>query len=62
MRYSLLGAELCRKRVRESDMRSFIAMTLLGGLIASSTLPAFADHPCKPGEVKDEATGKCKSK
>lgn len=43
-------------------MRKLLAMTLVGGLIAAFGLPAFADHPCKPGELKDEATGKCKSK
>ena len=43
-------------------MRKLLVVTVLGGVLAAWTLPALADHPCKAGEVKDEATGKCKSK
>lgn len=42
-------------------MRKLLATALVSGLLAAFTLPALADHPCKPGEVKD-AAGKCKAK
>ena len=54
--------EVVQSVMEDREMRGLLAAVFVGGLVAAATLPALADHPCKPGEVKDQATGKCKSK
>ena len=43
-------------------MSKLLAVVLAGSILAAYFVPARADHPCKPGEVRDEVTKECKAK
>ncbi len=43
-------------------MSKLLAALLAGSVLAAYVGPALADHPCNPGEVRDEVTKECKSK
>jgi hypothetical protein len=43
-------------------MHNLAIAAILGIFLTALTLPVLADHPCKPGEVRDKVTKECKAK